>query len=85
MKIEWRTDPEWHTANRAEQAFVGEHELVAFDLPEGEELPAEIGWEVFGGPNRQEQLATGRAETFEEAKAAAEAAWQELIEANTGL
>lgn len=77
-EVNWRTDPSWWSANRAEKAIVGPYELVAFDLPAHKDFLPEIGWEVFGGPARQDQLATGTAQTFDQAKADAEAAWKSI-------
>jgi hypothetical protein len=70
----WKADSEFWSADRAEKRIVGPYELVAFDIPAGADCPAEIGWELFGGPSFLTQLATGRTATFDQAKAAAEAA-----------
>jgi hypothetical protein len=43
-------------------------------LPATARDPAEIGFEVFGPPDYGTLIATGRAETFERARAAAEIA-----------
>ena len=37
-----------------------------------------IGWELFGPPRHQELIAQGEAQTFEDAKAAAERAFDKL-------
>ncbi|WP_316184796.1 hypothetical protein [Bradyrhizobium sp. SZCCHNRI1003] len=70
----WHPDPEFWSANRAEHRLVDGYELVAFDLPAANGFPAEIGWELFGGPDGSALIATGQAATFDAAKAAAEAA-----------
>jgi hypothetical protein len=72
--IHWMPDSEFWSAKRAEHAFVGGYELIAFDLPATARDPAEIGFEVFGPPDYGTLIATGRAETFERARAAAEIA-----------
>jgi hypothetical protein len=72
--IGWHPDPEFWSANRAERRLVDGYELVAFDLPAANGFPAEIGWELFGGPDCSALIATGHATTFDAAKAAAEAA-----------
>jgi hypothetical protein len=64
-----------NSANRAEHRVVDGHELVAFDLPAANGFPAEIGWELFGGPDGSTLIATGQAATFDAAKGAAEAAF----------
>jgi hypothetical protein len=46
--IEWKPDPEFWSATRAEHAFVEGYELVAFDIPAGKGGPQRaIGWEVW--------------------------------------
>jgi len=72
--VGWHPDPEFWSANRAEHRLVDGYELVAFDLPTMNGFPAEIGWELFGGPDCSALIATGQAATFDAAKAAAEAA-----------
>jgi hypothetical protein len=75
--IPWRPDPEFASANRAEHAIIGGFELIAYDLPEtrkGE--PRIVGWELFTGPDLHDLIDKGDAETFEAAKAAAEAAFR---------
>ena len=41
-------------------------------------LAAIIGWELFGPPRHQELIAQGEAQTFDDAKAAAERAFDKL-------
>ncbi len=75
--IPWRPDPEFWHANRAEHAIIGGFELIAYDLPgsrQGE--PRVVGWELFTGPDLHTLVDQGDTETFEEAKAAAEAAYR---------
>ena len=78
--IKWTHDPEFWSAEQAEHAIVGNYELVALNLQPTAQFPTrDIGWELFGPPERQTQLATGKCATFEEAKAAAEAALAALL------
>ena len=58
--------------------MVGDYELLVFDLPADRAGPAVIGWELFGPLRHQELIAHGEAQTFEDAKAAAENAFDEL-------
>jgi hypothetical protein len=56
--IKWTRDPQFWSAERAEHAVVGNYEIVAFDLPPTAGFPTrDIGWELFGPPNRRTQLA----------------------------
>ncbi|NTA19860.1 hypothetical protein [Agrobacterium tumefaciens] len=75
MDISWVREPEFWSANRAERARVGAHELVAFDIPGVDSSPAIIGWELFTGPKFNDLIAKGDAETFAHAQVAAEAAY----------
>jgi hypothetical protein len=77
-EVTWQRDPEFIGANHAEHAMVGDYELLVFDLPADRAGPAVIGWELFGPPRHQELIAHGEAQTFEDAKAAAENAFDEL-------
>jgi ribosomal protein S12 methylthiotransferase accessory factor YcaO len=74
--IEWRHNPT--AAYRAEQAIAGDFKLTVFDLPSGYLGPSEVIWEMFGPPGWQTLLATGKANRFDAAKAAAERALAEL-------
>jgi hypothetical protein len=76
--VDWQRDPEFIGANHAEHAVFGDYELVVFDLPADRAGPAVIGWELFGPPRRQELIAHGDEQTFEDAKAAAERAFAKL-------
>ena len=49
-----------------------------FDLPADRAGPAVIGWELFGPPRHQELIAQGEAQTFDDANAAAERAFDKL-------
>lgn len=81
--IKWTRDPEFRSTEQAEHAIVGNYELVALNLHPTARFPTrDIGWELFGPPERQTQLATGKCATFEEAKAAAEAALAALLNPN---
>ena len=73
--IPWQPDPEFSGADQAERAVVGSFELIAYDLPETRQSPRIIGWEMFTGPDLHDLVDQGNAETFEAAKAAAEAAY----------
>src|SRR6266436_7136077 len=70
----WRPDSEFWSANRAEHRFADGYELVAFDLPAANGYPATTGWELFGGLEYMTLVASGQAGSFDEAKAACEAA-----------
>jgi hypothetical protein len=52
---------------------------VVFDLPADRAGPAVISWELFGPPRHQELIAHGEAQTFEDAKLAAERAFDKLL------
>jgi hypothetical protein len=75
MSIQWIPDASFSSADRAEHALIGGHELVAFDLPPHQRFPRQIGWELFAGPKLQDLVATGEANSFDDAKLAAEAAY----------
>jgi hypothetical protein len=77
-EVTWQRDPEFIGANRAERACIGDYELLVFDLPDHRAGPAVIGWELFGPPRHQELIDYGDAQTFEDAKAAAETAFAKL-------
>lgn len=76
----WVSDPNWRSADRAERAVVGSYELVAFDVPADGDKPRMIGWEISTGPELQTQVATGRSDSFDEAKLAAEVALHSITE-----
>jgi hypothetical protein len=83
LRIKWTRDPEFWSAEQSEHAIVGNHELVAFNLQPTAQFPTrEIGWELFGPPERHTQVATGKCASVEEAKAAAEAALAALLNPN---
>ena len=63
---------------RAERARIGDYELLVFDLPADRAGPAVIGWELFGPPRHQELIDHGDEQTFDDAKAAAERAFDKL-------
>lgn len=75
----WNDDPEWWSAIRGMKADCGSYELVAFDIGAQNGLPRITGWEIFTGPKLQDLVVKGETDTFEEAQAAAEAAWLQLI------
>ena len=77
-EVTWQEEAEFIGADHAERARVGDYELVAFDLPADRAGPAVIGWELFGPPRHQELIAQGEAQTFDDAKAAAERAFDKL-------
>jgi hypothetical protein len=77
-EVPWQTDSEFIGAIHAEHAIVGDYELMVFDLPADPAGPAVIGWELFGPPRHQELIDHGEAQTFEDAKAAAERAFDKL-------
>jgi hypothetical protein len=71
------------SAEQAEHAFVAGYELTAFVLPadRAKGWDRQIGWEVHGGAQLLDLIATGNASSFEEAKAYAEAAWHQAARA----
>jgi hypothetical protein len=77
-EVTWQEDPEFMGANRAERACIGDCELLVFDLLADRTGPAVIVWELFGPPRHQELIAHGEAQTFDDAKAAAESAFAKL-------
>ena len=77
-EVTWQTDPEFIGANHAERACIGDYELVVFDLPADRAGPAVIVWELFGPPRHEEPINHGDAQTFEDAKVAAETAFAKL-------
>ena len=77
-EVTWQIESEFIGANHAERARIGDYELVVFDLPAGRAGRAIIGWELFGPPHHQELIAQGEAQTFDDAKAAAERAFDKL-------
>jgi hypothetical protein len=76
-----RLDSEFWSASRAEHRFADGHELVAFDLPAANGYPATIGWELFGALESMTLVASGKAASFGEAKAAREAALVQALAA----
>ena len=71
----WR--PDGHASGyRSERAEIGIHKLVVTDVAADGAWPEEIRWEVLGAG--QASLASGGAETFEEAKQLAENARRNL-------
>jgi len=77
-EVTWHTDPGFIGANHAVRACIGVYELVVFDLPADRAGRAVVGWELFGPPRHQELIAHGEAQTFEDAEAAAERAFDKL-------
>ena len=77
-EVTWQEEPEFIGVNRAEYAMVGDYELLVFDLPADRAGRAIIGWELFGPPRHQELIAQGEAQTFDDAKIAAERAFDKL-------
>lgn len=82
--VAWGPLPEmWSCPQRARAVAgpQGEYELLAYVLPRstGDEAQGPA-WEVFGGPDHMTQLAAGMADTFEDAKAQAIAAWQRIMQ-----
>jgi hypothetical protein len=74
--IRWESDPEFWGATYAEHALIGVFELVAFDLPPHQGEPRVVGWELYSGEDLSNLIAKGNTETFEAAKAAAEATYR---------
>ncbi len=74
--LKWAADPEWWGLARSEHVIVDRYELIAFDLPADGTRPREIGWELMTGRTFEEPVAAGGADSFDEAKDAAEQAWR---------
>lgn len=75
----WQRLTTMWSAEQAEYARIGDFELTAFVIAAD---PArgwdrDIGWELHGGPKRQDLITKGEAASFEDAKTQAEAAWRE--------
>jgi hypothetical protein len=74
----WTRLGEMWSAEQAEHARVAGYELTAFviaaDVAKGWERV--IGWEVHGGPKLLDLVTKGNADSFDGAKAQAEAAWK---------
>jgi hypothetical protein len=77
---QWKRLGEMWSAEQAEHAHVPGYELTAFvigaDAARG--WDREIGWEVHGGPKLLDLVARGKADSFDDAKAQAVAAWRAL-------
>lgn len=73
LPIVWRKLSEMWSATSAERAIVDAHELIAFDIPPAGLHPRIIAWELHTGPQFMTGVAGGPADSFEAAKAAAEA------------
>lgn len=77
--LKWTADAEWWGLTRSEHVIVDRYELIAFDLPAEGSRPRDIGWELFTGRTFEDPVAAGAAESFDEAKEAAEAAWRAAV------
>jgi hypothetical protein len=75
---QWKRLAAMWSAEQAEHAHVAGYELTAFVVPAdpGKGWPREIGWEVHGGTKLLDLVATGKAASFDEAKALAVSAWR---------
>ncbi|MDB5359551.1 MAG: hypothetical protein JWO51_848 [Rhodospirillales bacterium] len=82
-ELPWQIDTERPMAIRAERLTVEEYELVAVQIAADGAWPEEIRWEIFGPPNNEAPIATGRADTFVRAKTEAVRAWRSLAEGRT--
>lgn len=71
--IVWRKLSEMWSATSAQRAIVDAYELIAFDIPPAGPHPRIIAWELHTGPQFMTGVAGGPADSFEAAKAAAEA------------
>jgi hypothetical protein len=74
----WRPDPRDTSSIRAEVAYAGRYELVAFHLAAANGEPQHFGWEIFGGVRYATRLSGGSCRTFAVAKRAAETAFHAL-------
>ena len=77
----WQPLKEAWTAERAEHAYVPGYELIVMQLAADREMgwKAEISWEVYGGEKFLDQISTGVAATFDDAKAKVVAEWRAVI------
>jgi len=73
LPIVWRKLSEMWSATSAQRAIVDAYELIAFDIPPAGPHPRIIAWELHTGPQFMTGVAGGPADSFEAAKAAAEA------------
>ncbi|CBS89000.1 hypothetical protein [Azospirillum lipoferum] len=73
LPIVWRKLSEMWSATSAQRAIVDAYELIAFDIPPAGPHPRLIAWELHTGPQFMTGVAGGPADSFEAAKAAAEA------------
>lgn len=83
LPIVWRKLSEMWSATSAERAIVGAYELIAFDIPAAGPHPRIIAWELHTGPQFMTGVAGGSADSFEAAKAAAEAEVRRRLNAPT--
>src|SRR5882724_6692532 len=74
----WTRLEEMWSAEQAEHALVAGYELTAFVIAADHARGWDrlIGWEVHGGAQLLDLIATGKADSFEDAKRQAEAAWR---------
>jgi hypothetical protein len=77
--ITWDPYPQFSSATRAEHAFIGALELVAFDLSPVDNTPRRIGFTIFGGERFTTMLKRGETASFTKAKTAAVTAAAALI------
>lgn len=79
----WGPHPEMWSADRTERARSSGFEVLVYDLPPSPDFPRRlIGWEIFTGPRYLRQVAKGEAESYEQAKVDATAAWAALCAAS---
>jgi hypothetical protein len=76
MRIRWKKDRAFQSANQAETARVDGYELTAFDLPAGNGSPRIVGWELYGGRDLLDLLRKGESSDFAAAKLDAETAYR---------
>ncbi|ATI80756.1 hypothetical protein [Sphingobium yanoikuyae] len=80
LTLNWVDDPAFWSANRAQHAFAGDYELIAYDLPTVGTAEARIGWEIYIGPDHSQLAKADEAADFDAAKAAAEKAWEKMLD-----
>jgi hypothetical protein len=75
---QWKRLAAMWSAEQAEHALVAGYELTAFVVAAdpARRWAREIGWEVDGGAKLLDLVAKGNADSFDDAKAQAEAAWK---------
>ncbi len=79
MTLVWGAHPEMSSATRTERACDGRLEILVYDLPPAQGSERVVGWEIFADPpGYYRQVAKGKADGYDAAKADAMAAYERL-------